>query len=147
SASKLCDQQTLSINTQKVVAKRYALKDWEGNALEDWEAICKRVVGAISKAEKDSSERQRFYNSAYQLMIERKFIPNTPCLVNAGKADGQLAACFVIDVPDSIAGILESTKAAGIIHKTGGGTGFTFECCSRVNSWSSLWPCFVYEYF
>ena len=121
SASKLCDQQVLSINTQKVIAKRYALKDWEGNALEDWEAICKRVVGAIAKAEKDSGERQRFYNSAYQLMIERKFIPNTPCLVNAGKADGQLAACFVIDVPDSIAGILESTKAAGIIHKTGGG--------------------------
>lgn len=121
SASKLRDQQTLSINTQKVVAKRYALKDREGNALEDWEAICKRVVGAIAKAEKDAGERQRFYHSAYQLMIERKFIPNTPCLVNAGKSDGQLAACFVIDVPDSIAGILESTKAAGIIHKTGGG--------------------------
>lgn len=127
SASKLRDLQTLSINTQKVVAKRYALKDREGNALENWEAICKRVVGAIAKAEKDPIERQSFYNSAYQLMIERKFIPNTPCLVNAGKSDGQLAACFVIDVPDSIAGILESTKAAGIIHKTGGGTGFTFE--------------------
>lgn len=127
SASKLRNQQLLSINTQKVVAKRYALKDREGNALEDWEAICKRVVGAIARAEKDPTERQRFYASAYQLMIERKFIPNTPCLVNAGKSDGQLAACFVIDVPDSIAGILESTKAAGIIHKTGGGTGFTFE--------------------
>ncbi|MBI4853409.1 MAG: adenosylcobalamin-dependent ribonucleoside-diphosphate reductase [Acidobacteria bacterium] len=127
SASKLRDLKALSANTQKVVAKRYALKDREGNALEDWEAICKRVVGAIAKAEKDPSERQRFYSSAYQLMIERRFIPNTPCLVNAGKSDGQLAACFVIDVPDSIAGILESTKAAGIIHKTGGGTGFTFE--------------------
>lgn len=117
----------LSINTQKVVAKRYSLKDRDGNPLEDWEAICRRVVGAISKAETDANERQRFYNNAYQLMMDRKFVPNTPCLVNAGKSDGQLAACFVIDVPDSIAGILESAKSAGIIHKTGGGTGFTFE--------------------
>ena len=61
------------------------------------------------------------------MMLDRKFIPNTPCLVNAGKADGQLAACFVIEVPDSLYGILESAKGAGIIHKTGGGTGFTFE--------------------
>ncbi len=125
--SKAFAQKPLSINTQKVVAKRYAFKDREGNPLEDWEAICKRVVGAIAKSEADTNERQRFYNAAYQLMMDRKFVPNTPCLVNAGKSEGQLAACFVIDVPDSIAGILDSTKAAGIIHKSGGGTGFTFE--------------------
>jgi ribonucleoside-diphosphate reductase alpha chain len=61
------------------------------------------------------------------MMLAREFIPNTPCLVNSGKPDGQLAACFVIDVPDSLSGILESAKSAGIIHQTGGGTGFTFE--------------------
>lgn len=119
--------KALSINTQKVVAKRYSLKDKDGNPVEDWEAIVKRVVGAVARGESDATERQRFYDAAYDMMIERKFIPNTPCLVNAGKPDGQLAACFVIDVPDSIAGILESAKGAGIIHKTGGGTGFTFE--------------------
>ncbi|MEW6736466.1 MAG: ribonucleotide reductase N-terminal alpha domain-containing protein, partial [Acidobacteriota bacterium] len=117
----------LSINTQKVVAKRYSLKDRDGNALEDWETITRRVVGAVAKAESDAQERQRFYDNAYQMMLDRKFIPNTPCLVNAGKSDGQLAACFVMEVPDSLYGILEAAKGAGIIHKTGGGTGFTFE--------------------
>jgi ribonucleoside-diphosphate reductase alpha chain len=117
----------ISINTQKVVAKRYSFKDRDGNPLEDWEAISKRVVTAVAGAETDQREREQFYESAYKLMMERKFIPNTPCLVNAGKPDGQLAACFVIEVPDSLAGILESAKGAGIIHKTGGGTGFTFE--------------------
>ncbi|MBL8183206.1 MAG: hypothetical protein JNL64_16600, partial [Blastocatellia bacterium] len=77
--------------------------------------------------ETDVNQKQKFYQSAYQLMLERKFIPNTPCLVNAGKEDGQLAACFVLDVPDSIAAILDSVKAAGLIHKSGGGTGMTFE--------------------
>lgn len=127
STNKVWQGKSLSINTEKVVAKRYALKDNEGNALENWEAICKRVVTAIAKAETDVNQKQKFYQSAYQLMLERKFIPNTPCLVNAGKEDGQLAACFVLDVPDSIAAILDSVKAAGLIHKSGGGTGMTFE--------------------
>jgi ribonucleoside-diphosphate reductase alpha chain len=117
----------LSINTQKVVAKRYALKDRDGNPVEDWEAIARRVVGAVAQAETDPREREQFHEAALNLMLERQFIPNTPCLVNAGKPDGQLAACFVIEVPDSLYGILESAKGAGIIHKTGGGTGFTFE--------------------
>jgi ribonucleoside-diphosphate reductase alpha chain len=127
STNKVWQGKSLSINTEKVVAKRYALKDNQGNALENWEAICKRVVTAIAKAETDVNQKQKFYQAAYQLMLERKFIPNTPCLVNAGKEDGQLAACFVLDVPDSIVGILDSVKAAGLIHKSGGGTGMTFE--------------------
>jgi ribonucleoside-diphosphate reductase alpha chain len=60
-------------------------------------------------------------------MMAREFVPNTPCLVNAGKPNGQLAACFVLDVPDSIAGIMKTATDAAIIHQTGGGTGFTFE--------------------
>jgi ribonucleoside-diphosphate reductase alpha chain len=117
----------LSVNTEKVVAKRYAVKDREGRALEDWAGVCQRVVAAIAQAETDPQAREAFMQKSLALMLDRKFIPNTPCLVNAGKTNGQLAACFVIDVPDSIAGILDSTKAAGIIHQTGGGTGFTFE--------------------
>jgi ribonucleoside-diphosphate reductase alpha chain len=62
-----------------------------------------------------------------EVMLAREFIPNTPCLVNAGKANGQLAACFVLDVPDSLSGIMEHAKAAATIHQTGGGTGMTYE--------------------
>jgi ribonucleoside-diphosphate reductase alpha chain len=62
-----------------------------------------------------------------EVMLNREFIPNTPCLVNAGKPQGQLAACFVLNVPDSISGIMEHAKAAATIHQTGGGTGMTYE--------------------
>jgi ribonucleotide reductase alpha subunit len=64
SASKLHNQHILSINTEKVVAKRYALKDPDGKPLENWEAICKRVVGAIAKAEKDPNEKPRLCSTA-----------------------------------------------------------------------------------
>ena len=60
-------------------------------------------------------------------MLAREFIPNTPCLVNAGKPKGQLAACFVLNVPDSIEGIMEHAQNVAIIHQTGGGTGMTYE--------------------
>ena len=71
--------------------------------------------------------RDYFYNSMLEIMLNREFIPNTPCLVNAGKPKGQLAACFVLKVPDSIDGIMEHAQAAAIIHQTGGGTGMTYE--------------------
>ena len=71
--------------------------------------------------------RDYFYNSMMEIMLNREFIPNTPCLVNAGKPKGQLAACFVLNVPDSINSIMEHAQAAAIIHQTGGGTGMTYE--------------------
>ena len=61
------------------------------------------------------------------ILRERLFLPNTPALVNAGRPDGQLAACFVLDVRDSIAEIMEHAKTAARIHQTGGGTGMTYE--------------------
>src|SRR5260370_21782890 len=61
------------------------------------------------------------------MMRDRKFLPNTPCLVNAGRPDGQLAACFVLDVPYSISGIMDHATATARIHQTGGGTGMTYE--------------------
>lgn len=117
----------LGLNAQRVVAKRYAKKDDSGEPVETWDDICVRVVGHVAKAETDPGQRERFVTALMELMLDRRFVPNTPCLVNAGKPGGQLAACFVLDVPDSIDGILDTTKAAGIIHKSGGGTGFTFE--------------------
>lgn len=117
----------LGINTRRVVAKRYALKDEQGNPTEEWEDIVERVVNHVAEGETDPEKRREFLFAARRIMLDREFIPNTPCLVNAGKKEGQLAACFVIDVPDSLPDILEAAKNAGIIHQTGGGTGFTFE--------------------
>ena len=117
----------LGLNARKVVAKRYSLKDAKGNPLEEWRDIVARVVAHVSTAETDPAQRDLFYNMMTDIMMAREFIPNTPCLVNAGKPNGQLAACFVLDVPDSIAGIMKTATDAAIIHQTGGGTGFTFE--------------------
>ncbi|HSK73548.1 MAG TPA: adenosylcobalamin-dependent ribonucleoside-diphosphate reductase [Pyrinomonadaceae bacterium] len=121
------EAQPLGLNAQKVVAKRYSLKDSEGEAIETWSDIVRRVVGHVSKGETDPIMRGYFYNSMLEIMLNREFVPNTPCLVNAGKPFGQLAACFVLNVPDSINGIMNHASAVAIIHQTGGGTGMTYE--------------------
>ena len=89
----------LGVNAQKVVAKRYALKDEKGEALETWSDIVRRVVGHVSRAETIPAKRDLFYKAMTAVMLDREFIPNTPCLVNAGKPKGQLAACFVLVCP------------------------------------------------
>jgi ribonucleoside-diphosphate reductase alpha chain len=119
--------QPLGLNAKRVVSKRYSLKDAKARPLEEWPDIVRRVVGHVSAAEKDPGKRDQFFELMSQVMLAREFVPNTPCLVNAGKTNGQLAACFVLDVPDSIAGIMEHAKAAATIHQTGGGTGMTYE--------------------
>ena len=117
----------LGLNAQKVVAKRYSLKDENGEALETWADIVRRVVGHVSRAESDPQKQNLFYNDMTAVMLNREFVPNTPCLVNAGKPKGQLAACFVLGVPDSIQGIMQHAENVAIIHQTGGGTGMTYE--------------------
>ena len=120
-------QVPLGVNAQKVVSRRYALKDENGEPIETWDDIVRRVVGHVSRAEKDDIRQKMFYNDMSAVMLAREFIPNTPCLVNAGKPKGQLAACFVLSVPDSIEGIMEHAQNVAIIHQTGGGTGMTYE--------------------
>jgi len=117
----------LGINAQRVVAKRYSLKDIKGNPLEQWDDIVKRVVSHVAKAETNPARREEFMINMTRLMETRAFIPNTPCLVNAGKPKGQLAACFVLPVPDSLEGIMEHAKYCALIHQSGGGTGMTYE--------------------
>lgn len=117
----------LGLNATRVISKRYSLKDARGASLEEWSDIVARVVAHVSVAETDPDKRDEFFNVMSDIMLAREFVPNTPCLVNAGKPNGQLAACFVLDVPDSIAGIMKTATDAAIIHQTGGGTGFTFE--------------------
>lgn len=118
---------TVGVNAEKVISKRYSLKDEKGNPLEKWDDIVRRVVGHVGKAETDPTMRDFFYNAMLDIMLNREFVPNTPCLVNAGKPKGQLAACFVLNVPDSINGIMEHAQNVAIIHQTGGGTGMTYE--------------------
>src|SRR2546425_2612352 len=117
----------IGLNAQKVASKRYSLKDQQGNSIEDWPAIVRRVVTHVSAAENDPSKREDFFEQMSEIMVAREFLPNTPCLVNAGRANGQLAACFVLEVPDSIEGIMEHAKTTAIIHQTGGGTGMSYE--------------------
>src|SRR6267142_6243436 len=117
----------LGLNAKRVISKRYSLKDAKGKPIEEWQDIVRRVVGHVSAAEKDARQRDEFFATMSDVMLAREFVPNTPCLVNAGRANGQLAACFVLEVPDSITGIMDHAKAAATIHQTGGGTGMTYE--------------------
>ena len=121
------EYKPLGLNAQKVIAKRYSIKDENGDPIESWTDIVRRVVGHVSTAETDPQKRSRFYDEMTTVMLAREFVPNTPCLVNAGKPKGQLAACFVLNVPDSIDGIMEHAQNVAIIHQTGGGTGMTYE--------------------
>lgn len=87
-------KKPIGINSRQVVSKRYSLKDLRGNPLETWDDIARRVVNAVAKAETDPQRHEEFSAVMLQLMEARAFIPNTPCLVNAGKPKAQLAACF-----------------------------------------------------
>jgi ribonucleoside-diphosphate reductase alpha chain len=118
--------QELGLNAKKVVSKRYSVKNSRGQAQEEWAGIVERVVGHVANAE-TGEKRALFHTRMSDVMLNREFVPNTPCLVNAGKANGQLAACFVLEVPDSLTGIMNHAKAAATIHQTGGGTGMTYE--------------------
>ena len=80
--------QPLGLNARRVISKRYSLKDAKGRALEEWPDIVRRVVGHVSAAEKDAQKRDSFFNAMTEVMLAREFVPNTPCLVNAGKTNG-----------------------------------------------------------
>jgi len=119
-----------SPNAQKVLAKRYLTRGPDGKPTETIEELFRRVAKAISAAENN------YPNSRYQapeledlffkIMTDLDFLPNSPTLMNAGKELGQLSACFVLPIEDSMEGIFDAVKNAALIHKSGGGTGFSF---------------------
>lgn len=119
-----------SENALKVLEKRYFLRDQQGDVVEDAESLFRRVADAVAQAESrwsDSESTVRSYaDKFFAALYNRQFMPNSPTLMNAGKPGGQLSACFVLPVPDSLEGIFETCKNAALIHKTGGGTGFSF---------------------
>lgn len=120
----------LNENAEKVLSSRYYLKDENGNVVEDAEMLFNRVAGAVAKADKkfgaSKEDVKKTEKEFYELMTSLKFLPNSPTLMNAGTPIGQLSACFVLPVEDSMEGIFESVKNAALIHKSGGGTGFSF---------------------
>ncbi len=117
----------LGYNAQKVARKRYSITDSQGRLLEEWPDIVNRVVSHVSQAETNDLKREEFTRTMTEIMLKREFLPNTPCLVNAGRDHAQLAACFVLGIPDSLSGIMDHAKITATIHQTGGGTGMTYE--------------------
>ncbi|MBN2059311.1 MAG: vitamin B12-dependent ribonucleotide reductase [Deltaproteobacteria bacterium] len=123
------DRIELSENAKKVLKKRYLRKDSNNRIIESPEQMFRRVACHIAKAEKKYggvSEVKRVEDVFYKMMTEFRFLPNSPTLMNAGRRLGQLAACFVLPVEDSMEGIFDALKNAALIHKSGGGTGFSF---------------------
>ena len=124
-----CDLQDpkISKNTEIVLRKRYLRKNIAGDVVETPKQFFWRVASTIVEVERGSSqEKEEIARTFYNMMVNRDFLPNSPTLMNAGTELGQLSACFVLPVEDSIEGIFDAVKYAAMIHKSGGGTGFSF---------------------
>ncbi|MCF4101136.1 adenosylcobalamin-dependent ribonucleoside-diphosphate reductase [Gillisia sp. M10.2A] len=120
-------------NALEIISQRYLLKDAQGMAIETPKQLFERVAKCVAVVEKEDFMlwKQRFY----KLMSNFYFLPNSPTLMNAGTRDGQLSACFVLPVEDSLNGIFTSLKNAALIHQSGGGTGFNFSKLRPKGSW------------
>jgi len=120
----------LSENSLRVLERRYLKKNTEGKVVETPEEMFRRVARAIASAEKAYGKTDKditaLENSFYNMMTSLEFLPNSPCLMNAGRELGQLSACFTLPIEDSMESIFETLKATAIIHKSGGGPGFSF---------------------
>jgi ribonucleoside-diphosphate reductase alpha chain len=123
-------QLILSESAMRVLERRYLAKDADGNPIETPSDLFRRVARNIAAAEMyytvDDDNRLRWEEAFYGIMTRQEFLPNSPTLMNAGTDIQQLSACFVLPVDDSMDGIFNSIKHTAIIHKSGGGTGFSF---------------------
>lgn len=129
-AELLSGKLKLMPNALKVIQKRYLRKNEDGKVIETPDDMLMRVARVIASADlgygKTESEVKKVEEEFYDLITSLKFLPNSPTLMNAGRKLGQLSACFVLPIEDSMESIFEAVKNAALIHKSGGGTGFSF---------------------
>ena len=120
----------LSKNSLIVFEKRYLAKDDSGSVVETPEELFSRVARFVASADlnygKGADETNKLADDFYEMMADLSFLPNTPTLMNAGRPLGQLSACFVLPIEDSMDKIFDAVKNMALIHKSGGGTGFSF---------------------
>jgi len=125
-SSEIC----LTQNALKVLEKRYLRKNEEGKIVEKPEELFRRVARSVASADfnygKSEADVKNLEEAFYKMMTSLAFLPNSPTLMNAGRRLGQLSACFVLPIEDSMESIFDAVKNAAIIHKSGGGTGFSF---------------------
>ncbi|MCS6801759.1 MAG: adenosylcobalamin-dependent ribonucleoside-diphosphate reductase [Chloroflexota bacterium] len=119
---------TFSPNARLILEARYLQKDTEGHVVETPEAMFRRVARTIAEADRayEGAAAAQFEEQVFEAMANALFLPNSPALMNAGTPLGQLAACFVLPVDDSIPSIFGALREMAIIQQTGGGTGFSF---------------------
>ena len=122
------DELKLTPNAIKVLASRYLLRDDKGNITETPARLFRRAAKAVAQADLQYKKGalKKTEDEFYEMLSKLDFLPNTPTLMNAGAPLGQLSACFVLPVGDSLAEIFDAVKYTALIHQSGGGTGFSF---------------------